>query len=334
MARELNQQHAFQQEMGFEPSFDQFATRYNDIPKLINNVFGIEVPRPLSPFINMIGPVMRNSYPSIDSVTAAFLNSHSHIVYVAFGQYAAPSVDDIVLIMKTLLKLKEQKYIDGILWAGLRSDLVPEIISTTTRNYTREYLRNYNDLLMIDWAPQFAILQHPATSFFFSHGGAGSLHEALYNGVRLFVFPYFGDQPLNARTIFRAGLGRFMDAYNVKYDDKCYQQMYDTLREVAADPGGKIQATVDRYKAYMQISSVNAVQQGADLMEESLFASDENGKLTYRRDAGYDIHWFKRHNLDEYLVLFSVAVGTLKLFITACISISTESKASHKLKKQ
>lgn len=158
------------------------------------------------------------------------------------------------------------------------------------------------------------------------------MHEALYNGVRLFIFPYFGDQPQNARAVQRAGLGRYMDAVHAKYDDACYQQMYDIMLEVANDPQGLIQTTVDRYKAYVQIASANAVQRGADLMEETLFASDENGKLIHKRDAGYDIHWFKRCNPDEYLIITLIALGVLKLFVMACTSILAELKTMHKLK--
>jgi hypothetical protein len=123
MAKDLKQEYAFQQKMGFKSSIDTLADRYNEIPKFINNVFGIEVPRPLSPLLNMIGPIMSRSYLSLDSITAAFLNSHSRIAYVAFGQHVTPSMDDIILIMKMLLRLKEQNYIEGILWAGFRPDI-------------------------------------------------------------------------------------------------------------------------------------------------------------------------------------------------------------------
>lgn len=58
--------------------------------------------------------------------------------------------------------------------------------------------------------------------FFISHGGIGSLHEFLYNGVRLFLFPFFGDQVVNAIAVERTGIGSYMGTSNLKYDTKDY----------------------------------------------------------------------------------------------------------------
>ncbi|GAA5805512.1 hypothetical protein HPULCUR_011029 [Helicostylum pulchrum] len=89
---------------------------------------------------------------------------------------------------------------------------------------------------------------------------------------------------------------------------KDYAEFYKKLHVVAVDSGNKIQDAVNCYRAYVQISAANAVTRGADLMEESLFASDSDGDLKYR----YNIHWIKRNDIDVYALLLLLCLGTIK----------------------
>lgn len=303
ISKKLTHTHAFQQSLGLEPTVDTSSKRYNDVTKLINNLFGIEIPRKHSPLVHMIGPIMQSSYPPLDNETADFLNRHKHTVYIAFGQNAVPTNKDVDMIVQSLLILLEHGSIDSIIWARFNIEQLPATIRTSQTEYTKKDIINHRNILFIKWAPQYAILAHPSTSFFISHGGAASMHEALYNQVRLFVYPFYGDQPANARAIERIGIGRRMNTMYLKYDVKDYDLFMRMLTEVATDPQNKIQHAVQRYSAYVQVSASNSVRRGADVMEESLFASDDQGKLYYRADAGYEIHWIKRRNLDIYAVL-------------------------------
>jgi hypothetical protein len=314
LCKTLKHAHAFQRKLGLTPTVDSSATRYNHIPKLVNNVYGIEVARKLSPLFHMVGPIMRGNYPALDSATRDFLDSHKRIVLVAFGQHAMASDQDVHMLMQTLLRLMKEGHIDGVIWARLNHDQIPtKSIKTPNQRYSHQDIINHPNIYLIPWAPQYAILQHPSTSFFISHGGVGSMHESLYSGVRLFVYPFFGDQPGNARAVERAGIGKYMNTINMKYDTACYNSLYEKLYAVAADPQHKIQDTVDRYRAYIQVMANNAITRGADLLEESLFASDNQGKLYYRYDVGYDMHWIKRNNVDVYAVLVLFALITAKL---------------------
>ena len=45
------------------------------------------------------------------------------------------------------------------------------------------------------WAPQLAVLAHPAVHLFVTHGGLTSMHEGLVAGKPLLVTPFFADQP-------------------------------------------------------------------------------------------------------------------------------------------
>ncbi|KAK7464301.1 hypothetical protein VKT23_006469 [Stygiomarasmius scandens] len=59
------------------------------------------------------------------------------------------------------------------------------------------------------WAPQEAILSHPATGWFVSHGGWNSIQEAMLYRTPQIFWPQGADQPLNAATVVfvhKAGL--------------------------------------------------------------------------------------------------------------------------------
>ncbi|KAF8965577.1 CobB/CobQ-like glutamine amidotransferase domain-containing protein [Flammula alnicola] len=49
--------------------------------------------------------------------------------------------------------------------------------------------------LLTKWAPQQYILNHPATGWFLTHGGNGSITEALGSGIPLICWPFDADQP-------------------------------------------------------------------------------------------------------------------------------------------
>lgn len=242
------------------------------------------------------------------------------------------------MIIQPIQTLKEEGHIDGIIWDCLSEEQLPNKVIKTAKGQTfsQQDIVNHPDIYTIGWAPQFAILQHPSTTLFFGHGGTGSIHEALFSGVRLFIYPFFGDQPGNAKTIERIGIGKSFDTNTLKYNRACYQSFYYKLQAIAADPQHQIEDAVNQYSAYVQVMSVNAISRGADLMEESLFASDKQGQLYYRYDVGYEICWFKRYNLDVYTVLAIVAASfafaTAKVGCLAWKTFQEESKASQKLK--
>lgn len=333
LAKNVADTHALQRKLGLGAVNEASAKRYSHIPKLVNNIFGIEMARKHSPLTHMIGPILRNSYPSLDQGSRDFLESHKRVVYIAFGQHAVPKDQDIDMFFPTLLRLLEQGVIDGIIWAGLDKERIPERVETNhNREYSSQDIFEHKDFIFPNWAPQFAILQHPSTLFFVSHGGVGSLHESLFNGKRLFVYPMFGDQPGNAWAVERIGIGKYIDPIHFKFNAKDYEKFYHKLYDVAADPENKIQETVDRYKRYVQVSASNAIIRSADIMEESLFASDSQGELDYRQDVGYEIHWIKRHDVDIYAFFTFSSLVLLKLAYTLLKSIQSRIKIMHKIK--
>lgn len=73
--------------------------------------------------------------------------------------------------------------------------------------------------------------------------------------------------------------------------------------------------------------------QEADLLEESLFASDDQGKMYYRHDVAYELSWMKRNNVDVYAVLALIALFVVQLgFAGWKMMLQPKFKAAQKLK--
>ncbi|KAH9858632.1 UDP-Glycosyltransferase/glycogen phosphorylase [Lenzites betulinus] len=84
----------------------------------------------------------------------------------------------------------------------------------------REKVKSYGKGVISAWTPQQAILDHPATGWFMAHGGHNGVMEALSAGVPQILWPFIGDQPLNA--IYMS------DVLNIAYE----------LIEVRSGPSG------------------------------------------------------------------------------------------------
>ncbi|KAI8887918.1 glycosyltransferase family 1 protein [Backusella circina FSU 941] len=323
----------FQRQLGFEPSVDTSPKRYNKVTKMINNAFGLELSREMGQLLHMVGPILRTSYPNLDEESKDFLSKHKRTVYVAFGQHVFPSKEDVHIVLYNLLKLKNEGLFDGIIWVRLDGSLLPEKFEIATGNsslvISKSDILSDPDILMLNWAPQYAILQHPSTIFFVGHGGAGSIHEGLYSRVPLFVYPFFADQPYNGYMVKRLGVGEHIDTVQMKFTKKNYKILYERLLKAMVDSDGKIKNAVDRYANFLQISSKNSIQRGSDILEECIFSSNDQGHLEHRQDIKNEIGWIKRHSIDLYVVSL-VFVGLLFALISKLalyyLSISKKKK--------
>ncbi|EIE90221.1 hypothetical protein RO3G_14932 [Rhizopus delemar RA 99-880] len=291
--------------LGLEPTSDPTAV-YKDAVKLFNNAFGFAPPRPLGPLVEMVGPILPKTHPVLTDDLQQFLDSHKKVVYVAFGQHAVLTTEELGLIMTSMLENMETGDIDGILWSVRGMDhLFPKTLQTRSGQVYR--IRDLfdkkegQDILFLEWAPQVAILHHPSTQLFLTHGGAGSVYEALYKGVPIVVFPFFGDQPAAAITAEENGYGRWM-----KKDDQ--DQATKAVQEVLREDRYRLNA--NRFKALVQIRSNHGVQRGADVVEEALYLH-QDGKINHRRDVRRDLSFLKAYNLDLYLFSLSVILGSL-----------------------
>ncbi|KAG8879662.1 hypothetical protein FRB98_005572 [Tulasnella sp. 332] len=119
------------------------------------------------------------------------------VLYISFGSISFPrETSHLVALFETLISSphpipfifsRDPKYI------ALPEDLVQRL----------DVLMRDDLALIVEWAPQQTVLQHPATSFFLSHSGVGSVHEAIVAGVPLILWPIAFDHPYISAVVTR-----------------------------------------------------------------------------------------------------------------------------------
>ncbi|KAG1646307.1 hypothetical protein G6F44_000952 [Rhizopus delemar] len=278
-----------QRALGLEPTSGQWRIKFKDSIKMFNTAFGFAPARPVGPLVELIGPIVPKTHPVLTDDLQQFLDSHQKVVYVAFGQHAVQATEELGLIMTSMLENMETGDIDGILWSVRDMEhLFPETLQTRSGQ-------------VYQWAPQVAILHHPSTQLFLTHGGSASVYEALYNGVPIVIYPFFGDQHAAAIIAEENGYGRWM-----KKNDQ--EQATKVVQEVLRDD--RYRQNANRFKALVQIRSNHGVQRGADVVEEALYLH-QDGKINHRRDVRRDLSFLKAYNLDLYLFSLFVIFGSL-----------------------
>ncbi|KAG5177194.1 hypothetical protein JKP88DRAFT_333412 [Tribonema minus] len=115
------------------------------------------------------------------------------VVYMALGSLVIPTREQVAELAAALASM------EGMRFAA--QALLPE--GWAEKHATR--------ILVLGWAPQAAILAHPAVRLFVTHGGLNSLYEGLLAGKPLVVMPYFSDQHINAQHAVNVGVGMAVD---------------------------------------------------------------------------------------------------------------------------
>lgn len=299
--------------IGIDLPMEDPSTEWRNSIKLVNNLHGFQPARPLGPLIEYIGPILPKNYNPLTDELENYLNTHERVAYIAFGQTATPSEKDIRLILTGLLESLEVGMLDGFLWATVHAEgRFPDTI-TTSSNTTYDIKDMLNQVhphaRLIKWAPQTAVLLHPSTALFVSHGGLGSWYESMYSGTRMIMFPFFGDQPANALITEQSGLGGILKS---KFS---IEEAVALFKRITSDEDGKIMDNVKRMQALVQIHSQRGIARGADIVEEVIY-TNRNGMLPHRESADRRMSFIKGHNLDLYASLVSiVAVGFLSFTV-------------------
>src|ERR1044072_9250330 len=113
------------------------------------------------------------------------MDGHERVLYVAFGARIFTTAENNNKILQSFIEIINKNIVDGIVWAlsqTSKDDFYPTLnLSNGSQIQTSSILNNeHPHINILNFAPQFAILNHTNTKLFLSHGGAGSTHESLY----------------------------------------------------------------------------------------------------------------------------------------------------------
>ncbi|XP_062224842.1 UDP-glycosyltransferase 73C6-like [Phragmites australis] len=119
------------------------------------------------------------------------------VVYVSFGSIGRMPPAQLMQLGTALVSCPWP-----VLWVVKGADSMPDDVKKWLRKNTdAEGIASSKCLLMCGWAPQVAILAHPAVGGFMTHCGWGSTLEAIVAGMPMATWPFFAEQFINERLI-------------------------------------------------------------------------------------------------------------------------------------
>ena len=165
---------------------------------LIPHDFALNYPRPFTPNVKVIGPVLPEVAKKLPNDLETFM-MNKEVVVVSFGTTLSSHLPGFVeMIAEALGKLPYH-----VLWKQVGN--LPEDMASNIK--------------VVSWFPQNDVLGHPSTKVFVTHGGLNSVLESVYHAVPMVVLPLFGDQHEQASLVARKELGISLDKKVVKSDN-------------------------------------------------------------------------------------------------------------------
>ncbi|PUZ48092.1 hypothetical protein GQ55_7G217800 [Panicum hallii var. hallii] len=119
------------------------------------------------------------------------------VVYVSFGSGGRMPPAQLMQLGMALVSCPSP-----VLWLIKGADSLPgDVKKWLCENTDADGEANSKCLVVRGWAPQVAILTHPAVGGFMTHCGWGSTLEAVAAGVPMATWPFFAEQFINERLI-------------------------------------------------------------------------------------------------------------------------------------
>ena len=174
-----------------------------------------------------------------------WLNTHkpNSVIYVNFGSITVLTKQQVV---EFGWGLANSNY--PFLWV-----IRPDLVIGESANLPPEFVAETKERsLIISWAPQEDVLNHPSVGGFLTHCGWNSITESLTSGVPLICYPYFAEQQTNCRFACNEwGVGLEIEN-NVNRD-----QVEEFIRElIEGEKGKKMKNKAMEWKKLAQEATV------------------------------------------------------------------------------
>lgn len=284
---------------------------------LVNSFFGLETPKDLPPLIVPVGPILSDSYQPLDETLLAFLDRHDRTLYASLGTHVCLPTEELEKLLAGFIQALDAGYINGIIWsvpqrprANFHVDKVFSRANGSILAVSSILDGSHPDIHIPTFVPQRAVLAHPSTRLFLTHGGGSSANETLFHGVPVLVIGYFFDQLCNSIRLQDAGVGLSLDKDRVTSDG-----ISDTIGTIMDDADGSIARNVCRMKRIARVAS-RRKHHAADLIEEVMYDHElrlRDGVVVrpmHLQTADMRMPLWKARNWDMWFVsLTSITVG-------------------------
>lgn len=278
----------FPAEKGFR-SYD--AAIRNVSLVMLNTHFSQYVPRPYLPNMVEVGGIQINVKPEpMAQELQQFLDNAGPegAIFISFGSNLRSSnmrQDKLDAILTMIRGLKQR-----VIWKWDQDEMP----------------NRPSNVFIGKWLPQDAILAHPNLKLFITHGGLGSITEAMYFGVPIVGIPMFGDQDGNVAQVVREGWGVM-----VSFDDLTEPLLRGAVQQVLRDP---------KYREHIQGRSTLYKDRPMGALETGVFWIEyiiRHRGAPHLHYQGADLNILQLALLDVYAFLLVVLYIVYKMVIYA-----------------
>merc|ERR1719285_189477 len=157
-----------------------------------------------------------------------------------------------------------------------------------------------DNIMLSSWLPQQDLLAHPNLKVFVTHGGMGSLVEAIYHQAVIVGIPLSNDQKPNMLRAERHGY-----ALHLNWDDLTAETLVSGIRKAMEDK--EMSKHLERIHHIYTDREEPPVQKAAWWVE---YVCRHQG-AKWLRSMGDEVPYYQRHHFD----IICLAISTLILFL-------------------
>jgi len=157
-----------------------------------------------------------------------------------------------------------------------------------------------NNILLSSWLPQQDLLAHPNLKVFVTHGGLGSLVEAIYHKAVIVGIPLSNDQKPNLLRAERHGY-----AVSLDWDEMTADELVESIKKAMGDK--EMAANLERIHNLYLDREEKPVEKAAWWVEYVC----RHGGADWLKSIGEDVPFYQYHHLDIILVLTIAALISL-----------------------
>ncbi|KAL7080563.1 hypothetical protein ACQ4LE_000290 [Meloidogyne hapla] len=172
---------------------------------------------------------------------------------------------------------------------------------------SKEAAKNYSNVFLTSWAPQRAILEHPNTKLFISHGGYNSLMESALAACPIISFGFFAEQRRNSLVPERNGWGKsFNKAFLLEGKDEFVEVILTVLNDSKYAEGAK------RLSKLLANKPFSAREK---LIKNIRFLEQNEGYLPELMSEARNLNIFVLYNIDILIILGILIFSSIIILI-------------------
>jgi len=162
---------------------------------------------------------------------------------------------------------------------------------------------------LMEWIPQNDLVADPRVQGFVSHGGFNSIIESVYHAKPLIIFPFHGDQPLNAAAAETKGIAIRMDI-----GDFSSEALLSNINQLLHDPSYRRNARLS--SAILRDRPHTAAQRVSAMIDHVIKYGDE-----HLRTGAFELSIAQFFMFDIFAFLLTACIAVLLTVILMCYCV-------------